>query len=102
VIEKIKSCKNALELFTALSAIDNWSFGKCELYHWIDVLDIFDHYLELAAQKVEGSKWQIALDSPDNEMVMHSILYFFITRTIHSSLSLKLLSCVTNFSYGSV
>lgn len=52
-----------------LSAIENWTYGKCELYHWIDVLDIFDLYLEQAAQNVEGSKWAIQLDAENNEMV---------------------------------
>jgi len=59
----------------ALSAVDYWTFGKCELYHWVDVLDIFDHYLELAAQKVEGSKWELAVDIPQKGMVILNQLY---------------------------
>ena len=32
-----------------------WTFGKCELFHWIDVLDLCDEVLEAAASIVSKS-----------------------------------------------
>lgn len=49
-----------------LKTIDTWTFGKCELYHWIDILDISDAILEEAAMRVESSSWTLACDLPQN------------------------------------
>lgn len=38
LIEKLQSCSNE-ELLPVLRSVETWSYGKCELYHWIDVLD---------------------------------------------------------------
>lgn len=47
LIDKLKAC-NRGELIEELSKIETWTFGKCELFHWIDILDIFDEILEEA------------------------------------------------------
>lgn len=44
LIDKLRSC-NRQELAIELAKIDTWTFGKCELCHWIDVLDMFDDIL---------------------------------------------------------
>lgn len=61
LIDKLKSC-NRSELIDELSVIETWTFGKCELYHWIDILDIFDEILEEATHYVENQIY-IACDT---------------------------------------
>ena len=48
LIEEIKSAYNKghRDLANFLKTVKIWTVGKCELYHWIDVLDIFDSILE--------------------------------------------------------
>ena len=48
LIEEIKSAsmKSPGDLTNFLKTVKIWTVGKCELYHWIDVLDIFDSILE--------------------------------------------------------
>lgn len=50
LIETLRSCSRS-ELAAHLATIDTWTFGKSELYHWIDVLDMFDTILEEATQR---------------------------------------------------
>lgn len=61
LIDKLKSCSQP-ELLEELSQVETWTFGKCELYHWIDVLDIFDTVLEEASMTVSGNRWTMACD----------------------------------------
>lgn len=44
LIDKLRSC-NRQELAVELVKIETWTFGKCELCHWIEILDIFDDIL---------------------------------------------------------
>lgn len=53
LIERLRQCSRA-ELAVELAGIDSYTFGKSELYHWIDVLDIFDAILEEACFVVDG------------------------------------------------
>ena len=48
LIEDIKSAsvKSHRDLANFLKTVKIWTVGKCELYHWIDVLDIFDSILD--------------------------------------------------------
>lgn len=68
LIDKLRSCSHK-ELLEVLKTIDTWTFGKCELYHWIDILDISDAILEEAATRVEPSSWTLACDLPQNAEV---------------------------------
>ncbi|XP_065656940.1 E3 ubiquitin-protein ligase HUWE1 isoform X2 [Hydra vulgaris] len=56
VIHELKSCPDT-KLLEALQRINIWYFGKCELYHWIDVLDRFDAILAVAARPVKDKQW---------------------------------------------
>ncbi|XP_065831801.1 uncharacterized protein [Oscarella lobularis] len=38
------------ELVDELRSVVTWNYGKCELYHWIDVLNRFDDILERACR----------------------------------------------------
>ena len=40
--------------------------GKCELFHWIDILDLCDEILEAATLRGPGS-WVLACDQPGPE-----------------------------------
>lgn len=60
LIDKLRSCSMD-ELLEELQQIDSWTFGKSELYHWIDVLDIFDSILEDATKQI-GPDWFLACD----------------------------------------
>ncbi|XP_059079512.1 E3 ubiquitin-protein ligase HUWE1-like isoform X2 [Tigriopus californicus] len=52
LIERLTSAGQAgHEVFLQeLQRIETWIFGKCELFHWIEVLDLCDDVLEAAAQ----------------------------------------------------
>lgn len=71
LIDKLKNCSQS-ELLDELSQVETWTFGKCELYHWIDVLDVFDNVLEEASQSVAGNRWALTCDvafSPEVSIV---------------------------------
>ena len=66
LIEQITNC-NDEELLTKLKDFKSWSYGKCELYHWCNILDRFDSILEKAAAKhnPDGTKtntWVMHID----------------------------------------
>ena len=52
-ISRILQCEPARKHHVFL--LQCWTFGKCELFHWIDVLDLCDEVLEAAASKVSES-----------------------------------------------
>lgn len=68
LISKLRSCSQS-ELLEELKQIDAWTFGKCELFHWIDVLDLNDSILEEAAAKSPDNPWELACDLPQNREV---------------------------------
>lgn len=41
---------------------------QCELYHWIDILDIFDAILEDCCRK-KDDQWILPVDLPENSQV---------------------------------
>lgn len=67
LIDKLKGCDRN-ELIKELDKIDTWTFGKCELFHWIEILDIFDEILEEATHYEENQIY-IMCDSPQYETV---------------------------------
>lgn len=50
------------ELRDTLTKITTWTVGKCELYHWVAVLDKFDEILGEACSTIEGHQWQYKVD----------------------------------------
>jgi hypothetical protein len=79
LIEKLRACdikaseslkdnsshiNTEASIISTLENVKSWSFGKCELYHWIDVLDIFDSVLQRAAE-TRNSSWVMACDMTD-------------------------------------
>ncbi|XP_030625885.1 E3 ubiquitin-protein ligase HUWE1 isoform X2 [Chanos chanos] len=65
LIEKLKGCSDE-QLLLELQQIKTWNIGKCELYHWVDLLDRFDGILCDAGQTVENMSWLLVCDRPDN------------------------------------
>lgn len=68
LIDRLCACSRD-ELLDELSKINTWTFGKCELYHWTTVLDIFDDILEEAATTEEDTKWALNCDIHYNQRV---------------------------------
>lgn len=75
LIDKLKSCTRS-ELLEELSQVDTWTFGKCELFHWIEVLDLFDNVLEEAADSVPSNRWALACDVTFNSDVSVTVANF--------------------------
>ena len=72
LINKLRSCSH-VELLEELKQIDAWTFGKCELFHWIDVLDLSDSILEEAATRSPNNPWELACDLPQNREVHYTV-----------------------------
>ncbi|XP_046406854.1 E3 ubiquitin-protein ligase HUWE1 isoform X2 [Ischnura elegans] len=86
LIDRLKSCSRK-ELLQELMSIDSWVYGKCELYHWIDVLNICDEILEEAASVAPGKFWELSCDvnpnSEDKELLLW-VLHFTTLLIEHS------------------
>lgn len=86
LIDKLRMCTRQ-ELMVELCKIDSWTFGKSELYHWIDVLDIFDVILEEATEIKDGVEWCLACDvkfDDDKNELLLSVLHFTTLLIEHS------------------
>ena len=66
IIQKLKACyqdNNNENLLQELQQTSSWTSGKCELFHWVDVLNIFDDILEHGARRVTPGLWSLAADT---------------------------------------
>ncbi|RZF32790.1 hypothetical protein LSTR_LSTR011436 [Laodelphax striatellus] len=93
LIERLCRCTWS-EVLIELKKIDTWTYGKCELYHWVRVLDYFDAILESAATRegpaVKGSQsWHLKLDDPENDELKELVIWVlhFTTLLIEHSFS---------------
>ncbi|UXI19882.1 hypothetical protein NH340_JMT05825 [Sarcoptes scabiei] len=66
LIEELESTDRD-HLLAVLKRNKTWNCGKCELYHWIDVLDIFDSILEECCQKSPTDQWTLNVDLSNNQ-----------------------------------
>lgn len=73
LVERLKSCSQE-ELLLELQAVKSWNWGKCELYHWIDVLDLFDSLLEAACHTGPEGHWCLHCDRPGCEQEKELLL----------------------------
>lgn len=62
LIIQISKCKSRLEIYNFLKDLKVWVYGKCELYHWIEILDRFDSILEEGAKNVDGNEFILQCD----------------------------------------
>ncbi|RNA17883.1 E3 ubiquitin- ligase HUWE1-like, partial [Brachionus plicatilis] len=87
LIEKLKSCHDNDQLLTELCAIKSWNIGKCELYHWADVLDRFNSILEQSCAHKSEQSWQLACDLSENvklKTLLLAVLQFTALLIEHS------------------
>ncbi|XP_063792486.1 E3 ubiquitin-protein ligase HUWE1 isoform X8 [Pseudophryne corroboree] len=73
LIDKLKVCTDE-QLLLELQQIKTWNIGKCELYHWVDLLDRFDGILADAGQTVESMSWMLVCDRPEKEQLKALLL----------------------------
>lgn len=79
LIDKLKNC-NQEQLLDELKQIKSWTCGKCELYHWVDLLDNFDEILGKCCERHHDNQWTLPCDSPTmdpkrKELLMHIISF---------------------------
>lgn len=80
LIERLKNC-NQDQLLIELKQIKSWTCGKCELYHWVDLLDIFDDILSKCCEKQHENQWTLPCDSPDMDPQQKELLAHIISFT---------------------
>lgn len=99
LIDKLRTC-SSYELLCELSKIETWTYGKSELYHWIDVLDIFDGIMEEACKICDGLDWCLACDQRFNRNKINLLLSVlnFTTLLIEHSFSRHLYSSVDHLT----
>ena len=96
--DRLTSTSIKAEFLSELQRIETWTYGKCELLHWIDVLDLCDEVLEAAAARPEG-KWALAVDGGDDklkELVLWTL--HFTTLLIEHSFSRHLYSSMEHLT----
>uniref|UniRef100_A0A663ESV4 DUF908 domain-containing protein n=1 Tax=Aquila chrysaetos chrysaetos TaxID=223781 RepID=A0A663ESV4_AQUCH len=92
LIEKLKACGDE-QLLAELQQIKTWNIGKCELYHWVDLLDRFDGILAEAGRPVENMSWMLACDRQnESKMVFH-------LTTLLASSDMQVVLAVLNLLY---
>lgn len=98
LIDRLTSTTTKAEFLAELQRIETWTYGKCELLHWIDVLDLCDEVLEAAANRPEN-KWALAVDGGDDklkELVLWTL--HFTTLLIEHSFSRHLYSSMEHLT----
>lgn len=80
LIDKLRSC-NQDQLLHELKQIKSWTCGKCELYHWVDILDVFDETLAKCCEKQHENQWSLSCDSPDMDPKERELLLNIISFT---------------------
>lgn len=85
LMDRLKKCSR-IQLLEELSRISTWTFGKCELGHWKEILAIFDTILEEATFTSPNNKWQLTCDSYDSsdKKLLLWILHFTTLLIEHS------------------
>lgn len=51
---------------------------QSELFHWIDVLDLFDSILEKGVAKEKESNWSLPCDCPSNEQLKELLIHVVV------------------------
>ncbi|KAL8595168.1 hypothetical protein ACOMHN_013841 [Nucella lapillus] len=73
LIERINACPES-DLLPVLIDVKSWTYGKCELYHWADVLDQFDAVLEKGCAHPGDKSWTMACDLPEHDQLKQLLL----------------------------
>ena len=111
LIDRLTSTTSKNDFLSQLQKIETWTYGKCELLHWIDVLDVCDDVLETAAassaqnekneetDSVTKSRWGLAWDGGDDrlkELLLWTL--HFTTLLIEHSFSRHLYSSMEHLT----
>lgn len=80
LIDKLKNC-NQDQLLAELKQIKSWTCGKCELYHWVDILDTFDDILSKCCEKQNENQWSLPCDSTDMDSKHKELLMNILSFT---------------------
>ncbi|XP_071657347.1 E3 ubiquitin-protein ligase HUWE1 isoform X2 [Patagioenas fasciata] len=99
LIEKLKACGDE-QLLVELQQIKTWNIGKCELYHWVDLLDRFDGILAEAGRPVDNMAWLLVCDRPEREQLKALLLALlnFTALLIEYSFSRHLYSSIEHLT----
>ncbi|QQP39181.1 E3 ubiquitin protein ligase URE-B1 variant, partial [Caligus rogercresseyi] len=96
LIERLRSTGGEdVSFLRELKRIETWTYGKCELLHWIDVLDLADRVLE---RSCVSSRWSLVVDSDSGlkELVLWTL--HFTTLLIEHSFSRHLYSSMEHLT----
>ncbi|XP_016986687.1 E3 ubiquitin-protein ligase HUWE1 isoform X2 [Drosophila rhopaloa] len=69
LIDELTKRRTRAELLDFLDTVHVWIYGKCELYHWIEILDRFDKILEEASRHVNANEFVLQCDTNFQETV---------------------------------
>ena len=111
LIDRLTSTTSKTDFLSQLQKIETWTYGKCELLHWIDVLDVCDDVLETSAASASQnerseendtgtkSRWGLACDGGDDrlkELLLWTL--HFTTLLIEHSFSRHLYSSMEHLT----
>lgn len=85
LIDKLLECDDD-GLIEFLSCTSWWTVGKCELYHWVDVLNRFDSILQ-AATATSGSEWSLPVNTDERLQKLTLCVLHFTSLLIEYSFS---------------
>nr|XP_039271692.1 E3 ubiquitin-protein ligase HUWE1-like isoform X2 [Styela clava] len=86
LIDKLLSSDDE-KLCEILNATSWWTVGKCELYHWVEVLNRFDSILQSASTQTSGSVWSLAANADENLQKLTLAVLHFTSLLIEYSFS---------------
>ncbi|XP_055847251.1 E3 ubiquitin-protein ligase HUWE1 isoform X2 [Episyrphus balteatus] len=100
LIEDMNSRKTRKELLEYLEKLRGWVYGKCELYHWIELLDRFDDILAEAAKENPDNEFALYCDTNYTPSDVRLLLYVinFTTLLIEHSFSRHLYNSIEHLT----
>ncbi|XP_037724903.1 E3 ubiquitin-protein ligase HUWE1 isoform X3 [Drosophila subpulchrella] len=100
LIDELTKRRTRPELLEFLDTIHVWIYGKCELYHWIEILDRFDKILEEASRHVNANEFVLQCDTNFQETDVTLLLHVlnFTTLLIEHSFSRHLYNSIEHLT----
>ncbi|XP_070138870.1 E3 ubiquitin-protein ligase HUWE1 isoform X1 [Drosophila bipectinata] len=100
LIDELTKRRSRAELLEFLDTVHVWIYGKCELYHWIEILDRFDKILEEAARHVNANEFVLQCDTnfQDQDVTLLLHVLNFTTLLIEHSFSRHLYNSIEHLT----
>ncbi|XP_017113044.1 E3 ubiquitin-protein ligase HUWE1 isoform X3 [Drosophila elegans] len=100
LIDELTKRRTRAELLEFLDTVHVWIYGKCELYHWIEILDRFDKILEEASRHVNANEFVLQCDTNFQETDVTLLLHVlnFTTLLIEHSFSRHLYNSIEHLT----